>query len=36
LMFFGNVIIPFYDRFDKSTEIYALLTTRLSEVAATG
>jgi hypothetical protein len=32
LMFFGNVIIPFYDRFDKSTEIYSLLTTRPSEV----
>jgi len=33
LLFFGNVIIPFYDRFDKSTEIYALLTTRPQEAA---
>jgi hypothetical protein len=32
LMFFGNVIIPFIDRFEKSGEIYSLLTTRLSEV----
>jgi hypothetical protein len=34
LMFFGNVIIPFYDRFDKSTEIYSLLTTKPSETGA--
>jgi hypothetical protein len=31
LMFFGNVIIPFRDNFDKSTEIYSLLTTRPNE-----
>jgi type IV secretory pathway VirB4 component len=36
LLFFGNVIIPFYDRFDQSTEIYALLTTRLSDMPDTG
>ena len=34
LMFFGNVIIPFYDRFDKSTEIYSLLTTKPTESMA--
>jgi type IV secretory pathway VirB4 component len=33
LLFFGNVIIPFYDRFDKSTEIYSLLTTKPLESA---
>ncbi|MDR0412102.1 MAG: hypothetical protein LBH75_09055 [Treponema sp.] len=31
LLFFGNVIIPHYDRLDKSTEIYSLLTTKPSE-----
>jgi type IV secretory pathway VirB4 component len=34
LMFFGNVIIPFRDDFDKTTEIYALLTTRPQEVGS--
>lgn len=34
-MFYGNVIIPFIDRYPKDTEIYALLTTRPSEVAGT-
>ena len=33
LLFYGNVIIPFVDRFPKdSGEIYQLLTTRLGEV----
>jgi hypothetical protein len=32
LLFYGNVIIPFVDRFSKeSGEIYSLLTTKLSE-----
>jgi hypothetical protein len=31
LLFYGNVIIPFVDRFEKTGEIYKLLTTRLSE-----
>jgi hypothetical protein len=31
LMFYGDVIIPFIDRFPKDTEIYALLNTRPSE-----
>ena len=32
LMFYGDVIIPFIDRFPKDTEIYSLLNTRPSEV----
>jgi hypothetical protein len=33
LLFYGNVIIPFVDRFPKDTgEIYSLLTTKPSEV----
>lgn len=28
LLFYGNVIIPFSDRFPQGTEIYKLLTTR--------
>ena len=32
LLFYGNVIIPFADRFDKTGEIYQLLTTKPSEV----
>jgi hypothetical protein len=31
LLFFGNVIIPFVDRFPKDTEIYRLLSTRVGE-----
>ncbi|MCL2342716.1 MAG: ATP-binding protein [Firmicutes bacterium] len=31
LLFYGDVIIPFQDRFPKDTEIYTLLTTRPSE-----
>jgi len=34
LLFYGSVIIPFVDRFPKDTELYSLLTTRPSEVAA--
>ena len=33
LLFFGNVIIPFVDRFPKDTELYRLLTTRPEELA---
>ena len=32
LLFYGNVILPFVDRFPTNTELYKLLTTRLSEV----
>jgi type IV secretory pathway VirB4 component len=31
LLFYGNVIIPFVDRFPKDTELYKLLTTRPNE-----
>jgi hypothetical protein len=31
LMFYGDVIIPFVDRFPKDTELYSLLNTRPSE-----
>jgi type IV secretory pathway VirB4 component len=33
LLFYGNVIIPFVDRFPADTEIYSLLTTKPGEVA---
>ena len=32
LMFYGNVILPFVDRFPKDTTLYRLMTTKLSEV----
>ncbi len=33
LLFFGNVIIPFVDRFPKDTgELYGMMTTRPSEI----
>jgi hypothetical protein len=31
LMFYGNTIIPFVDRFPKDTELYKIMTTKLSE-----
>ncbi len=31
LLFYGNVILPFIDRFPKDTELYRIMTTRLSE-----
>ena len=34
LLFYGNVIIPFVDRFPTDTETYSLLTTKLSETRA--
>ena len=33
LMFYGNVILPFVDRFPKDTTLYRLMTTKLSEVS---
>ncbi len=33
LLFYGNVILPFVDRFPKDTELYRLLTTKPQEVA---
>lgn len=35
LLFYGNVILPFVDRFPTNTELYRIMTTRLSEVAET-
>jgi hypothetical protein len=32
LMFYGNVILPFYDRFPKDTQLYKIMTTKPSEV----
>ena len=36
LLFYGNVILPFVDRFPTDTELYRLMTTRLSEVRQDG
>jgi len=33
LLFYGNTIIPFVDRYPKDTETYKIMTTRLSETA---
>jgi type IV secretory pathway VirB4 component len=35
LLFYGNVIIPFVDRFPKDTELYRIMTTKFSETAPT-
>ncbi|MCD7746264.1 MAG: DUF87 domain-containing protein [Lachnospiraceae bacterium] len=32
LLFYGNVILPFVDHFPKDTELYRIMTTKLSEV----
>ncbi|SDB44979.1 Type IV secretory pathway, VirB4 component [Pseudobutyrivibrio sp. YE44] len=32
LIFFGNVILPFVDRFPTDTELYRIMTTKLEEV----
>ena len=32
LLFYGNIIIPFKDRFDRSTKLYALMTTKVSDL----
>ena len=32
LLFFGNVILPFVDRFPKDLELYKIMTTKLEEV----
>jgi hypothetical protein len=31
LLFYGNTIIPFIDRFPKDTELYKIMTTKLNE-----
>ena len=33
LLFYGNVILPFVDRFPKDIELYHIMTTKLSEVS---
>ena len=33
LLFYGNVIIPFVDHFPKDTELYSIMTTRLSDMS---
>ena len=32
LLFYGNVILPFVDRFPKDTELYRVMTTKPEEV----
>ena len=32
LLFFGNVILPFVDRFPTNLELYKIMTTKLTEV----
>ena len=32
LLFYGNVILPFVDKFPKNTELYSIMTTKLDEV----
>ena len=33
LIFYGNVVLPFIDRFPTDTELYCLLTTKPEEVS---
>lgn len=33
LLFYGNVILPFIDRFPTDLELYRIMTTKLNEVA---
>ena len=35
LLFYGNVILPFVDRFPKDTELYRIMTTKPNETVAT-
>ncbi len=34
LLFYGNVILPFQDHFPKNTKLYAIMTTKPSEIKA--
>ncbi len=36
LISYGSVMIPFVDHFPKNTELYRIITTKLSEVAGNG
>ena len=31
LLFYGNTILPFIDRFDRSLKLYSLMTTKFSD-----
>ena len=33
LLFYGNIILPFVDRFPKDTELYRVMTTKPNEVS---
>ena len=33
LLFYGNIILPFIDRFPRDTELYRIMTTRLSDLS---
>ena len=33
LLFYGNVILPFVDRFPKDTELYRIMTTKPQEIS---
>lgn len=33
LLFYGSVILPFIDRFPKDTELYRIMTTKLSDIS---
>ena len=33
LIFYGNVVLPFVDRFPKDTELYRVMTTKLSDMS---
>ena len=35
LLFYGNVILPFVDRFPTDLELYRIMTTKLTEIAET-
>ena len=34
LLFYGDVIIPFVDRFPKDTQLYKIMTTKPNEISA--
>ena len=36
LIFYGNVVLPFVDRFPKATELYRVMTTKPEEVSESG
>ena len=36
LIFYGNVVLPFIDRFPKDTELYRVMTTKPEEVSESG